>query len=523
MAGYTEVARLDEVPAGALHAVEADGEKILLAHVGDEVFATQAVCPHYKLPLAKGVLHGRRVICAFHHAVFDVTDGNHDAPPGCGGLRRYPVKVEGGAILVDPAGDLAAAAGAQARHRADDAPVFAIVGAGTAGDEAAATLRHEGFTGRIVLIGREDALPYDRTALSKAALKAETPQGGSPLRDRAFYEARDIELMLGREVAQVDAEAKTIIFADGERLGYDACLLATGGLPRRLPIAGADLGNVFTLRTPEDADAIVRAAEGAKRVVLVGSSFIALEAAAALGGRGLAVTVVAPDEVPLTKPFGAEVGRAVQRLHESKGVTFRLGRSVERFEGESRVERVVLDDGDAIPADLALMGVGVRPATDLLRGLDLDDDGGVPVDAGLKTSIEGLFAAGDVARFPLPDGRRARIEHWRLAAEHGRVAARSMLGQDARYGAAPYFWSAQHQQLRYVGHAEGFDEVVLDGDPDGPFIAFYLEGGRVTAALGVKRDPEMAAIQLLMDQGAMPAADAVRGGFDPLRTLTASG
>ena len=421
MAGYIKVATLDEVAACTLHAVEAGGEKILLARVGDDVFATQALCPHYKLPLAKGVLHGRRVICAFHHAVFDVTDGNHNAPPGCGGLRRYPVKVEDGAILVDPTGDLPAAAGAQARHRPDDARVFAIVGAGTAGDEAAATLRHEGFTGRIVLIGRENALPYDRTALSKAALKAETPQGGSPLRDRAFYEERDIELMLGREVKEVDAKAKKIVFADGERLGYEACLIATGGLPRRLPIGGADLDNVFTLRTPEDADAIVRAAEGARRVVLVGSSFIALEAAAALNDRGLAVTVVAPDEVPLAKLFGVEVGRAMQRLHEAKGVTFRLGRSVERFEGEGRVERVVLDDGDALSADLALMGVGVRPATDVLRGLDLDDDGGVPVEASLKTAVDGLFAAGDVARFPLPDGRRGA--HRALAAR-GRARPR---------------------------------------------------------------------------------------------------
>ncbi|MCB1884676.1 MAG: FAD-dependent oxidoreductase [Geminicoccaceae bacterium] len=525
MAEGFKVGRLDDLAPGALRQAEAGGRELLLARVGDRVFATDARCTHYGAPLAEGVLVGGRVICPWHHAVFDVATGGHDEPPGCGGLRSYPVRVEAGEIVVEVEG---AAAPAEPPIKAGKNPVFVIVGAGAAGSEAAFALRREGFEGRIVLVGREEALPYDRTVLSKEVLRGEKPPRPLDLWPGDFYAARGIELWLGREVRRVDAAQKRVAFADGTGLDYDACLVATGGVPRRLDVPGADLEGVLTLRSRADAGALVAAARNAERAVVVGASFIGLECAASLAARGVEVTVAAPDDVPFAKVFGEAVGRALVRVHEAKGVAFRLGRQAVRFEGDgegareggARVAAAVLDDGERLAADLVVVGVGIAPATGILCGVGLDDDGGVPVDAGLRAA-DGLWAAGDVAKFPLPDGTRVRIEHWRLAREHGRVAALSMMGRPARYEGVPFFWSAQHLALYYVGHAEGFDDVALDGRPgDGPFIAYYLKDGRVKAALGVERNADMAALQGLMRLGAAPDAAEVRqGGFAPAERL----
>ena len=364
-------------------------------------------------------------------------------------------------------------------------------------------------------IGREDRLPYDRTVLSKYALSG--TQGGekSPLQDAAFYARHRIERRVG-EVASVDAGARAVVFADGARLAYDAALVATGGVPRPLELPGAGLDGVFLLRTADDAERIVVAAGGAKRAVVLGAGFIAMEAAASLCERGLGVTVVAPQQAPFEKQLGAEVGGAFRRLHERQGVAFRLGAQAAAIEGEGRVQAVVLKDGSRLPAELVVAGLGVRPATEMLRGVERREDGGVTTDAGLGIG-PGLFAAGDIAAFPLRgDGASVRVEHWRVAEQHGRVAALNMLGRRVAYDAVPYFWTIHFKKrLDYAGHAEKWDEVVIDGELETPdFAAFYVQDGRVAAVAGWGRDRAMvAAIGLLAERRDWTAAglrDALR-------------
>ena len=276
---------------------------------------------------------------------------------------------------------------------------MAILGAGAAGNAAAETLRQDGFTGRVVMITQEPRLPYDRPNLSKGYLSGDAGPETLPWRTPEFYRDHDIEVLLGQRVARVEVPLKTLTFADGRTLTYDALLLATGGAPRRLEIPGAQWPNVFTLRSADDADAIIGAALPASRVVVIGTGFIGMEAAAALTKRGLAVTVVGHGAVPLSRQLGPEIGGMLQQAHEEHGVAFRLGRKPVRLEGDGRVQAVVLDDGEALPADLVVVGLGVKPATEILQGVKLNADGSVSTDRQLRVT-EGLYAAGDVARFP---------------------------------------------------------------------------------------------------------------------------
>lgn len=521
-ANEATAARLDEIAPGGMKQVMVGGVEVLLARVGDEVMALGARCAHFGAPLVEGVLHGHRLTCPWHHAVYDIRSGVQLEPPGCDGLQRYPARVVDGTVRVavppgasgraEPAFATAAPAG--------DRRLFVIVGAGAAGGSAAETLRASGFRGRIVLVGRENEPPYDRTLLSKEVLRGADLPAPLSLRPAAFHARHGIELRLGRAVAGIEPDSRTVIFADGERLAWDGCLLATGGEPRRLDVPGTDLPGVRLLRSHADAAEILRRAERARRVVIVGGSFIALECAAALTRRGLDVVVVAPDKLPFVRLFGEAVGHALAAVHAAAGTRFRWGRHVVRFEGGATVEAAVTDAGERLPADLVIVGIGVRPATDPFRNLGLQEDGGILVDSRLHVG-NGLYAAGDIAAFPLPDGRRTRIEHWRVACEHGRIAALNLLGHDVAYEGVPFFWSAQHWALYHVGHAERFDEAILDGRPgEGPFIAYYREGPRITAALGVQRNAEMAAFQELLRLGRAPDPETVRRGFDAREALS---
>ncbi len=348
--------------------------------------------------------------------------------------------------------------------------------------------------------------------LSKYALSGQ--QGGekTPLQDAAFYARHGIE-RLAREVASIDPAARAISFADGGSLAYDAALLATGGVPRPLRLPGAELPGVFLLRTPGDAGAIVAAAERARSAVVIGSGFIAMEAAASLRERGLDVTVVTPQQAPFERQLGADIGSAFRRLHEQKGVAFRLGREARSITGDGRVSAVRLDDGTILTADLVLAGLGIAPATEILRGVPRREDGGIAVDARLRVA-DGLYAAGDIAAFPLRgDGAAIRVEHWRVAQQHGRVAALNMLGGSVEYRAVPFFWTIQYmKRLDYLGHASKWDQVVIDGDLQKPeFVALYVQGARVAAVAGWDRDRQMAAaITLLSDERDWAPADLLR-------------
>ena len=495
MASRTKpISTLAELEPGVLKSVEIDGEPILLARFGETVCAVGGICPHAGAPLAEGVLDGEQVICPWHKAAFSLKSGRCTEPPAVDDLARYDVELRDGKVWL----------GTKQPPRQPlpkpDSRTLVILGSGAAGANAAQTLRAEGFSGRVVLIGREPDLPYDRTILSKYMLSGESGDEKSPLQTAQFYRKHRIERLTG-EVTALDANARTLTLADGKTLSYDAAMIATGGIPRPLDIPGGALGRVFLLRSKRDAKRIAAAAEKAKRAVVIGSGFIGMEAAASLRERGLDVTVIAPEKVPMERQFGAAVGRAIAHLHEEKGVRLELGRKVARLEGSRSVQQVVTEDGATFEADLVVVGLGISLATSFLSGVDLGEDGSVPVDAGLKAA-DGLYAAGDIARFPARgDGEPIRVEHWRVAEQHGRLAARAMLGQPASYDSVPVFWTIQYrEQLTYIGHAASDDAVTVRGTPSKrDFLAYYHRDGKVTAVAGMGRDQDTSALVALME------------------------
>jgi NADPH-dependent 2,4-dienoyl-CoA reductase/sulfur reductase-like enzyme/nitrite reductase/ring-hydroxylating ferredoxin subunit len=480
-------------------------QTLLLVRSGDEILAFDGSCPHAGAPLAEGVRCGSRVICPWHKASFDLRSGALVEPPAVDPLRRYPAEIEGGRVLVS----LQPIPEAETPTAADDR-VFVILGAGAAGQAAAQTLRAEGFGGRLVMVSREAELPYDRTVLSKYKLSGEPGGEKTPLQDAAYYERHHIERRHA-EIAEVDAPGSIVRFTDGTALAYDAALLALGGTPKAPPLPGIGLGGVFLLRTAADADAIVAAAAAAGRAVVVGGGFIGMEVAASLREQGLAVTVVMPEQTPFDGPLGPMIGAVFARLHEQRGVVIRAGETVAAFEGDGFVDAVRLTSGESLPADLVVIGGGIRPATGTLRGVTLREDGGVLVDRHLRVAGN-LFAAGDLAAFPLyGDGAPIRVEHWRVAQQHGRHAALGMLGREAAFDSVPYFWTIHFlKRLDYVGHAADWDDIIVDGDLGEPaFIALYVESGRVAAVIGWDRDSDIAHVIGLFEERRAWAPEAL--------------
>ncbi|MDT0633184.1 FAD-dependent oxidoreductase [Rubrivirga sp. S365] len=534
MPDFVRVASVSDLADGEMRQVSADGTDVLLSRVDGRFHACTAFCTHYGAPLATGALSGTTVVCPWHHAAFDVASGALCEPPALDALRTFEVKIEGDDVLVRvPADADEHGKGVAYREsdgetpgmaaRTEDDRLFLVLGAGAAAGAAAEALRTEGYRGRLALVTMETRAPYDRTKLSKAYLAGDAPESALPLRDGAFYEKHGIEVWTDRTVTGLDADAREVSFEGGEPVTYDACLVATGGTPRRLPIDGADLDGVLLLRSWADAQDVVEQAGGAERVVVIGASFIGMEAASSLNARGVDVTVVGKSDAPFASAMGADVGRVFQRAAESKGVAFRLGAGVDRIEAADSGGLRVVVGGEALPADAVVMGVGVSPATGFLDGAPFRrDDGGLVTDAALRLA-PGLFAAGDVAAFPDARlGKTVRIEHWRLAQQHGRAAARNMLAEgdptvaDTPFDGVPYFWTGQFGlSLRYVGHAEDWDEVVVDGSlDDAEFLAAYVEGGAVRAVAAVGRDQDAAAFHLLMAQGRTPTPADIRQGVD---------
>lgn len=541
MSDFVRVASAADLADGEMRQVQAGGTDVLLSRVDGAFHACTAFCTHYGAPLATGVLDGTTVVCPWHHAVFDVASGALCEPPAPDALRTFEVKVEGDDVLVrvpDDADDHGQ--GIDYRESDGETPpmasgdreddrLFLLLGAGAAAEACAEALRQHGYRGRLVMVTAETRPPYDRTKLSKGYLTGDAGDDALRLRDGAFYESRGIEVWTDRTVARLYPDERTVTFEEGDPVTYDAALVATGGIPRRLPVDGADLDGVLLLRSWEDARALVDRAEGAQAVAVIGASFIGMEAGSGLAGQGKEVTIIDREAAPFASVLGADVGRVFQEAAEDNGVRFRLGADVERIEtahgapGERHRLRVVLADGDPVVADLVLLGVGVRPATDFLDGTPFRrDDGGLETDARLRVA-PGLFAAGDVAAFPEARlGRRVRIEHWRLAQQHGRYAAQAMLAEadpDATVGpfeAVPFFWSGQNGvNLRYVGHAEDWDETIVDGSlDDRQFVAAYVESGEVRALAAVGRDRDAAAFHRLLMRGAVPSPEAFRAGID---------
>jgi len=510
--------------SGEMKLIELDDDQsVVLARRDDTYYAFGSQCTHYGGPLEQGVLNGHTVICPWHHACFDIRTGVRQEPPALDPVTSYPVTVEGGRVWLQ----LEPAEPAAMASIADD-ETYIIVGGGAAGEAAAEELRRAGFAGKIILLSAAATPPVDRPNLSKQYMAGEADPDWIPLRSKAWYAEHDIDLRLETPVTSVDTAAHTVT-TDNDVLQYHKLLLATGSHPRVLSnVPGIDLDDIFTLRHQADADRIIARVDENTRVVIVGGSFIGMEVAASLGQRGASVTVVDVVSAPFEPILGADVGRFWQRLHESNGVTFRLDTSVARFhEDNGRVSAVELEDGTRLMADLVVLGVGVTPATDFLSSSDIainPDDQSVRVDHHLHTSAADVYAAGDIARYPLANGDTQRIEHWRVAQQHGMIAARNMLGQlDTVTAHVPFFWTAQWgTRMRYVGFAAGWDNIVYRGDVEkGKFIAFYLKDGQLQAAAGVGHDAEMAALEFVLQHNlALTTQEMQNADFDLVRHVS---
>lgn len=460
-----------------------NGEAVLLARVGDEILAVDATCTHYSGPLDQGALEGDTVRCPLHHACFSLRTGEAVNAPAFDALACWQVEREGGRIFVRRQ-KVAAAAPAPAAA-ADDPQRIVIVGGGAAGFAAAEMLRRRGWQGALTLLSADADAPCDRPNLSKDYLAGNAPEEWIPLRGAEFYADSHIDLRLSTQVQRIDVAAHAVVTAQGD-YPYDRLLLATGAEPVRLPIAGADLPHVFTLRSLADSRALARAATTARSAVVLGSGFIGLEVAASLASRGIATHIVSLDALPLARILGAELGRFIQQVHQQHGETFHMGTSISAIGPKA----VTLQDGTVLDADLVVIGVGVRPRLGLAEAAGLATDKGILVNRFLQTSQPDIYAAGDIARWPLADGSTRRVEHWVVAERQGQVAAENMLGARMPYSDVPFFWSAHHDvTLRYVGYAPSWDQIRIDGDIASRDCAVhYLEGGRTLAVATLGRD-----------------------------------
>lgn len=470
---------------GAMLVGHVGDEQVLLARQGAELFAVAASCSHYHGPLAEGLLVGDTVRCPWHHACFSLRTGEALAPPAISAIDCWSVEQRDGKVFVKEKRPEAPKPSAKLSGKAPDKVV--IVGGGAAGFAAAEMLRREQYKGSIVMLSNDDAAPVDRPNLSKDYLAGNAPEEWVPIRGDDFYSENGIDLRLKANVASIDARAHEVMLSDGGKVAYDRLLLATGAEPVRLPVPGAGPSQIHTLRSLADSRAIIEQAKSAKRALVIGASFIGLEVAASLRHRGIEVHVVAPEKRPMERILGPGMGDFVRALHEEHGVVFHLEDTVAGIAGS----KATLKSGGLLEADLVVMGVGVRPRLELAEKAGLKIERGLAVDAFLATSAPDIYAAGDIARWPDPhSGQAIRVEHWVVAQRQGQVAALNMLGLRQKFDAVPFFWSQHYDvPINYVGHAEKWDELVVDGDIAGrDCLVRYKQGGRTLAAASIYRD-----------------------------------
>jgi len=476
---------LERIADGAMLAGQIDGEDALLLRQGDAVYAIGGQCTHYHAALADGLLDGHVLHCPMHHAQFDIRSGAALCAPALDDLPCWRVEQRDGQVFARER----IVAAPRSRREASPGGLddVVIVGGGAAGLAAADTLRREGYEGRLAILSADTDSPCDRPNLSKDFLAGTAEADWMPLRPGDWYAERRIELLLDTRVDAIDVAARRLRLAGGATRPFGALLLATGAEPVQLDVPGAAPGQVRSLRSFADSRAIAAQAGSARSALVIGSSFIGLEVAASLRARGLEVHVVAPDAVPMRRILGPELGAFVRDLHASHGVVFHLGTTVARVDGS----QVRLADGTRVEADLIVAGVGVRPALALAEQAGLAVDRGVSVDAWLQTSAPGIFAAGDIARWPDPhSGERIRVEHWALAQRQGQVAALNMLGRHRAFDISPFFWSQHYDvTIQYVGHAERWDAIEIDGSIAARDCSVrYRLGSRVLAVATIGRD-----------------------------------
>jgi NADPH-dependent 2,4-dienoyl-CoA reductase/sulfur reductase-like enzyme/nitrite reductase/ring-hydroxylating ferredoxin subunit len=484
-----------DVPDGGVLLGHAGGEAVLLARRGAQVFAVGASCTHYGGPLGEGAVVGEEIRCPWHHACFSLRTGEPVRAPALNPIPCFDVEARDGRLVV-----LGKREPSTMRRDSGGPASVVIVGAGAAGNACAEELRRQGYAGRLALIGAEATVPVDRPNLSKDYLAGNAPEEWIPLRGEDFYSEREIDVSLGARVKELDLAGRRVVLADGVSHSFGALVLATGADPIRLPIPGSDAPHVFTLRTLADSRAIIARAASAKHAALIGAGFIGLEVAASLRARGVEVHVIAPEAIPLGRVLGDALGGFVRKVHEGHGVTFHLGTTTRKIAADG----VELSNGQRVPADLVVIGAGVRPEVSLAQRAGLAVDRGILVDAYLRTSGENVWAAGDVARWPDPrSGEAIRVEHWVVAERMGQIAARNVLGRMEACELVPFFWSAHYDVVvNYVGHAESWDRLDIDGDIEARDTAVaYRRSGKTLAVATIGRDRAALDAEIALERG----------------------
>jgi apoptosis-inducing factor 3 len=471
-------------------------QEVLVVRRETEIFAVGARCTHYQGPLLDGLVVGDTVRCPWHHACFDLRTGEALRAPALSPLACWSVEQRGGKVFVREE---------RQEPKSPKAPVgtpgrIVIVGGGAAGFAAAEMLRRQGFGGSITMLSNDAAAPVDRPNLSKDYLSGSAPEDWVPLRPDSFYAENKIDLRLATNVTGIDTGRQEVVIDGDDRVSYDRLLLATGAEPVRLTVPGAHLPHVHTLRSLADSRSIIDAAKSARQAVVIGASFIGLEVAAALRARDIDIHVVAPEQRPMERILGPQMGDFIRALHEEHGVIFHLEETVVAIDQRS----VTMKGGGKLDADLVVVGIGVRPRLTLAEQAGLALDRGVVVDPYLETSIAGIYAAGDIARWPDPySGEMIRVEHWVVAERQGQTAALNMLGHREKFAAVPFFWSQHYEvPINYVGHAEKWDELVVEGDISAKdCLVLVKRAGRVLAVASIFRDLQSLQAEATMERG----------------------
>ncbi|KAJ3714903.1 hypothetical protein DFJ43DRAFT_1102816 [Lentinula guzmanii] len=527
------IAVLDEheLKDGQMKQVDFDKGKVLVARLGDKIHATSAYCTHYGAPLAKGVLTADARI-SLHGACFNLCNGDIEDAPAPSPIHSFKAYIADGKIHVTANPDFTLKENLARPPKLSTAGFDAvgkgtvIIGGGSGAFQAVESLREHGYKYPITVVSKEPHAPIDRTKLSKALITdASKLEWKTPADLKIKY---GVNLRAGVTVTSVELQDRRVILDNGkDNIVYDKLVIAPGGIPRKLPIPGADLENVYTFRGVSDAQKIDGVALEGKKAVFIGSSFISMELVIVLSKRKLAsIDVIGMEEYPFEVVLGKQVGAGLKKFHESQGVKFHMQNQVEKIvpreDNPSLAESVVVN-GEALPADFVVMGVGVAPATEFLKGsgIELEKGGGIEVDECLRVTklpanVEGVFAIGDVAIYPQA-GELVRIEHWNVAGNHGRAVGKTIAGQPQPFVKTPVFWSAQGQQLRYCGYAAGHDEVIIKGDPgEMKFVAYYVKQGKIVAVASMQNDPVVSAASELLRLGLMPSPNEIKAGKDLL-------
>ena len=494
----TQGIALASLPEDSMLVGHVGEEDVLLVRSNADIFALAAHCTHYHGPLADGLVADGTIRCPWHHACFDLRSGEALRAPAFEPLSCWKVEQQDDKVFVR---ERLPKPSPNARGAPKTPGKIVIAGGGAAGFAAAEMLRRLDYQGEVIMLSDDLAPPVDRPNLSKDYLAGSAPEEWVPLRPDAYYAENGIDLRLGVRIGAVDPRAREVVLADGGTISYDRLLLATGAEPVQLAIPGAAPSDVYTLRSLADCRRIIARAQTATKVLVVGASFIGLEVAASLRTRGLEVHVVAPEMRPMEKILGPQLGDVIRALHEEKGVHFHLGNTVSAFEAG----RVTLKDGTSFEADFAVVGVGVRPRTQLAEAAGLALDRGVVLNSYLQTSTPDIYAAGDIARWPdRHSGASIRVEHWVVATRQGQTAARNMLGFGEEFTSAPFFWSQHYDiSINYVGHAESWDEIAVEGDlPARDGLVRLRRGGSTLAVASLFRDLDSLKAEVTMEQSA---------------------